>query len=167
MYWYIAHVKSGFAAKLVSVLNRQENMEAFIPKTERWFRGREKGATYYETELYPDYVFIKSMLNQNDFDKKFKDFLITIKGLIEILNIDNLSALSYEETRLFEKLFNGGDIIKRTIGKKVDGKYKPTLGPLVGLESNIKKVNRHNRNATLEFEFLNNKLILPIEEVYL
>lgn len=167
MFWYIAHVKSGFATKLVSVLNRQENMEAFIPKTEKWFRGRENGSTYYVTELYPDYVFIKSILNQNDFDKKFKDFFITIKGLIEILNIDNLNALSYEETLLFEKLFNGGDIIKRTIGKKVDGKYKPTSGPLVGLDSNIKKVNRHNRNATLEFEFLNNKLILPIEEVSL
>ena len=167
MFWYIAHVKSGFATKLVSVLNRQENMEAFIPKTERWFRSRESGTTYYVKELYPDYVFIKSKLNQNEFDEIFKDFFVTIKGLIEILNIDNLNALSYEEMLLFEKLFNGGDIIKRTIGKKENGKYKPSSGPLVGLESNIKKVDRHNRNATLEFEFLNNKLVLPIEEVYL
>ena len=166
MFWYIAHVKSGFATKLVSVLNRQKNIEAFIPKTERWFRGRDNGTTYYVTELYPDYVFIKSILNQNDFDKKFKDFFVTIQGLIEILNYGNLNALSNEETQLFERLFNGGDIIKRTIGKKVNGKYQPTSGPLVGLESNIKKVNRHDKNATLEFEFLNNKLILPIEEVY-
>lgn len=32
MYWYIAHVKTGQANKLVSSLNKQENIEAFIPK---------------------------------------------------------------------------------------------------------------------------------------
>lgn len=41
------------------------------------------------------------------------------------------------------------------------------LVSVLGLDSNIKKVNRHDKNAALEFEFLNNKLILPIEEVYL
>lgn len=32
MYWYIAHVKAGQASKLVSSLNKQEDIEAFVPK---------------------------------------------------------------------------------------------------------------------------------------
>ncbi|MFQ7174259.1 MAG: transcription termination/antitermination NusG family protein [Thomasclavelia ramosa] len=73
MYWYIAHVKIGQANKLVSSLNKQENIEAFIPKKEQWYRARDK-RTYVIKELYPDYVFIKSKLNKDEFDKKFKVF---------------------------------------------------------------------------------------------
>ena len=38
MYWYIAHVKAGQANKLVNSLNKQEDIEAFVPKKEQWYR---------------------------------------------------------------------------------------------------------------------------------
>lgn len=165
MFWYVAHVKNGFATKLVSILNGQENIVAFIPKKEKWFRGRENGSSYYTVELYPDYVFIKSNLNKEKFKEVFEVFFKTISGLVELLNYDDVYPMSRSEQDLFEQLFDGCHVIKRTLGKRVDSRFSPLSGPLRGLEDKIMKVNRHDHCAFLNFEILNNKMILAIEEV--
>lgn len=79
MYWYIAHVKAGQASKLVSSLNKQEDIEAFVPKKEQWYRARDK-RTYVIKELYPDYVFIKSNLIKINSMKSSKFSLEQLKG---------------------------------------------------------------------------------------
>lgn len=165
MFWYIAYVKNGFANKIVSVLNKNKDIDAFIPKKEMWFRGMN-GKKYKTVELYPDYVFMRSQLNKDDFDKSFKEFFNTISGLVDLLDYDSVYPLSKDEQLLFEHLLNGGNIIKRTKGLKINSKFTPVSGPLKGLEDKIIKVNRHNRYAMLDMNILNNKMILPIEEVY-
>ena len=45
MYWYVARCKTGRTKKLVSTLNKQVNMNAFIPKSERCF-GRGETAEF-------------------------------------------------------------------------------------------------------------------------
>ena len=42
MFWYVAYVKTRRASKLVASLNRQKYMEAFIPKKEQWYGGKDK-----------------------------------------------------------------------------------------------------------------------------
>lgn len=164
MFWYVAHVKNGFATKLVSVLNKHDDIDAFIPKKEMWFRG-VNGRTYRTVELYPDYVFIKSKFNKDEFNKAFKEFFETIKGLIEILDYDSVYSLSSDEQILFEHLFDDGNVIRRTLGQKINSRFMPISGPLKGFEKKIIKVDRHDRVAMLDIEFLNNKMLLPIEEV--
>ena len=61
MYWYVARCKTGRTKKLVSTLNKQVNMNAFIPKSERCF-GRGETAQFIVKEIYPDYVFIRVIL---------------------------------------------------------------------------------------------------------
>lgn len=165
MFWYVAHVKSGFATKIVSVLNKKDNIDAFIPKKEMWFRG-VTGKKYRTVELYPDYVFMRSQLNRDEFDKAFKEFFKTISGLVDLLDYDYVYPLSMDEQLLFEHLLNGGNIIRRTKGIKMNAKFTPVSGPLKGLEDKIIKVNRHDRYAMLDMNILNNKMKLPIEEVY-
>ena len=76
MYWYVARCKTGRTKKLVSTLNKQVNMNAFIPKSERCF-GRGETAEFIVKEIYLDYVFIKSDLDQEAFDEQFKEYFIS------------------------------------------------------------------------------------------
>lgn len=164
MYWYIAHVKTGQANKLVSSLNKQENIEAFIPKKEQWYRARDK-RTYVIKELYPDYVFIKSKLNKDEFDKKFKVFFRTIKGLIELLDYQDIYPLTLDEQSFLEKLFDGGYVIKHTLGNIINSRFNAIKGPLIGLEDKIIKLNRHDRFVTLDCTIFNGKFNVAIEMV--
>lgn len=163
MFWYIAHVKSGFATKLVSVLNKQENMEAFIPKSERWFGRQGKTIEFIVKELYPDYVFIKSNLDIETFDKRFKEYFKTVSGLVDLLEYKDTYPLTNNEQVLLEKLLDNTDTIKHTKGIVIDRKFVPTDGPLVGLEDMIKKVDKYRRYATLDTEILTGKLLVAID----
>lgn len=166
MFWYVAHVKSGFAVKLVTALNRQENMEAFIPKKERWFGRGGREARFLLKELYPDYVFIKSNLDKDRFNKQFKGFFKTIDGLIEILDYEDVYPFNIDEQKLLEKLFDGSHVIKHTTGNVVNRRFIPVNGPLVGLEDKIKKIDKHNRIATLDCGLLTGKLMVAIDIIY-
>lgn len=166
MFWYVARCKSGNAGKLVSALNRQGEMNAFIPKNERW-RGRGgHELKFLIKELYPDYVFIKSKLDKESFGKRFKEFFKSIKGLIDLLEYEDVYPLNIEEQELLEKLLGDSDVIRHTTGKVVERRFVPTDGPLVGLEDKIKKVDKHNRVATLDSDILTGKLMVAINIIY-
>ncbi len=165
MFWYVAHVKSGSAKKLVKSLNRQKNIEAFIPKKEKWFgRGKIKD-TYIIQELYPDYVFIKSKLNKDEFNKMFKEFFCTIDGLIELLDYEDVYPLSQNEQMLLEKLFDNEHVIRHSEGENINSRFVALSGPLKGLEDKIVKVNRHNRFAILDCHILSGQLMVAINVV--
>lgn len=165
MFWYIAHVKNGNTKKLVTALNRQKDLEAFIPKKEKWFgRGKVKDS-YIIQDLYPDYVFIKSKLNKDEFNKVFKEFFYTIDGLVELLDYEDVYPLNLDEQLLLEKLFDDGHIIRCTVGESIDSKFVALSGPLKGLEDKIVKVNRHNRFATLDCGLFIGKFTVPVNVV--
>lgn len=65
MYWYIVHVKSINADKLVRKLNSKPNIEAFIPKKEKWFHVKSVN-NYVIEELHLDYVFIKTTIEKKN-----------------------------------------------------------------------------------------------------
>lgn len=73
MYWYVVHVKLERGPKLVNFFNQQDRIKAFIPKMERWYNIKGK-KDYIIKDLYPDYVFIKSEMNQLEFNERFKEF---------------------------------------------------------------------------------------------
>lgn len=164
MYWYIAHVNESRADKLVKFFNSQENTKAFIPKMEKWYS--MKGVKdYVIKDLYPDYVFIKSPLDMEQFNKCFKDFFNTIDGFAQLLEYDDVYPLNENEKTLMEKLFNDGYVIKHSVGNIVNSQLIVDEGPLVNMEDKIVKINRHHRVATLETELFNNKLVVPLEVV--
>lgn len=165
MFWYIAHVKNGNTKKLVTALNRQNDLEAFIPKKEKWFgRGKVKN-TYIIQELYPDYVFIKSILNKDEFSNLFKEFFHTIDGLIELLDYEDVYPLNQDEQVILEKLFNNEHVIRCTEGESINSRFVAISGPLKGLEDKIVKVNRHNRFALLDCGIFAGKFTVPVNVV--
>lgn len=165
MFWYVLHVKLNRASQLVSFFNRQEAVDAFIPKEERWFN--VKGVKdYVVKELYPDYVFIRTKLNKTEFEHEFKDFFTSVAGFVDVLEKDGVYALNEQEQSLFEKLFGNGDIIKHSVGDSINGKFVASTGPLVGLEHMIVKVNRHRRLITLKCDFFMDHVHVPAEVVH-
>lgn len=164
VFWYVAHVKVGRTSKLVAALNKQECIEAFIPKKEQWYKVKDK-KTYVIKDLYPDYVFIKSKLSKDEFDDRFKIFFKTIEGLVELLDYKDVYPLAFEEQNFLEKLFDGGHVIRHSVGNNINSRFKAISGPLKGLEDKIIKLNRHKRIATLDNNLFNNKFIVAVEVI--
>lgn len=149
VFWYVLHVKLNRASQLVRFFNKQEAIDAFIPKEERWFN--KKGVKdYVVKDVYPEYVFVKSELNRAEFDHKFKDFFASVAGFVDVLEKEDVYPLSNQEQFLLEKLFGNGEVIKHSVGDSIHGKYVAKSGSLVGLEDWIVKVDRHKHLATLQ-----------------
>ena len=110
-------------------------------------------------------VSIKSDMDNEAFNKKFKEFFESIEGFGELLEYEGVYALKDAEQDLMEKLFNGGHIIKRSIGNIVDKKLIVDTGPLLGLDDLVIKINRHHRVATLQTEFFDKKIMVPLEVI--
>lgn len=165
MFWYVARCKSGNAGKLVSALNRQGEMNAFIPKNERW-RGRGgHELKFLIKELYPDYVFIKSKLDKDEFANQFKKLFETIEGLIELINYKDVYPLTFDEQLFLEKLFNGRHIIRHSVGDSINSRFVASSGPLKGLENKIVKVDRHKRVVILDCNLFNRQFTVAAEVV--
>lgn len=164
MYWYVIHAKVDRGSKIVKFFNSQEGADAFIPKIEKWHNVKSV-KDYVIKDLYPDYVFVKSDMDNEAFNKKFKEFFESIEGFGELLEYEGVYALKDAEQDLMEKLFNGGHIIKRSIGNIVDKKLIVDTGPLLGLDDLVIKINRHHRVATLQTEFFDKKIMVPLEVI--
>lgn len=164
MYWYVIHAKVDHGTKIVKFLNNQDDVEAFIPKIEKWHNVKSV-KDYVIKELYPNYVFVKSNMDYEAFNKKFKEFFVSIESFAQLLEYEDVYALKPEEQSLMEKLFNGGHIIKRSIGNIIDRKLIVDTGPLKGLDDLIIKVNRHHRIATLKTDIFDQKIMVPVEVV--
>lgn len=163
MYWYVVHVKLERSSKLVSFFNQQNNTKAFIPKMERWYNIKGK-KDYIIKDLYPDYVFIKSEMDQLEFNKKFKGFFKSIDGFAQLLELEDVYVLKTEEQILMERLLDNKNIIRHSVGNIVNSKLIVEEGPLVNLENKVIKIDRHKRLAILKSDFFN-KITVPLEVV--
>lgn len=163
MYWYIVQVKFERGSKLVRFFNKQDNIEAFIPKMERWYNIKGK-KDYIIKDLYPDYVFIKSNINYFEFNKSFSEYFKTIDGFAQLLEVKDVYVLKPEEQILMERLFGNENIIRHSKGNIVDSKLIVAKGPLVSLENMVIRIDRHKRLATLKSDFFN-QITVPLEVV--
>ena len=162
MNWYVLNTLSYKTNQVVFNLNKRKCIEAFVPQYEYYHR---KTKEYLIKPMFTGYVFVKSDMNNEVFNKKFKEFFESIEGFGELLEYEGVYALKDAEQSLMEKLFNGGHIIKRSIGNIVDKKLIVDAGPLLGLDDLVVKINRHHRVATLQTEFFDKKIMVPLEVI--
>ncbi|WP_279159644.1 transcription termination/antitermination NusG family protein [Thomasclavelia cocleata] len=163
MYWYIVHIKLEQSSKLVKFFNQQNNTIAFVPKMERWYNIKGK-KNYIIKDLYPDYVFIKSEMDQLEFNERFKEFFKSIDGIAQLLEFEDVYVLKTEEQILMERLLDNKNIIRHSVGNIVNSKLIVEKGPLVNLENKVIKIDRHQRLAVLKSDFFN-KITVPLEVV--
>lgn len=164
MDWYIMHVKSGNCQEIIDYLNDDQNIYAFLPKMEKWFsnfRVKEFQTSY----MYPDYIFIRTSLNQEEFKMKYDDFFHSINHKARLLEHDEVVSLSSVEQALLEKMFDNQDVIKHSTGLIVDSHLMIHDGPLIGLEKSIKRIDRHKRIAILDCNILGRIMKVPLEVI--
>lgn len=164
MNWYVMHAKSGKCQEIIDYLNTDKDIYAFIPKMEKWF-SNSKVKEFQTSYMYPDYIFVKTFLNEEEFKKKYNEFFDSIHYITELLENDGLISLTSEEECLLEKMFNNQDVIKRSIGYIVDSHLMINEGPLIGLEKSIKRIDRHKRIAILDSNILDRIMKVPLEVI--
>lgn len=159
MNWYVLFVLVVKEDKLCSLL-RKNGLDAFIPMYE-YYRRDIKGNAI--KPLFPGYIFVRSDLEQLDFDQ----FLFNIKeskeGLIKELKKADVSALRDDEIKMFEYMLDSKGILRMSQAFIEDKRAKIYKGPLVHYQDHIVKVDKHNKLATLDLEFMDRRFVAGLE----
>lgn len=158
-YWYVLFALVAKENKLCSVL-RKKGINAFIPMME-YYRRDIKGNTL--KMLFPGYIFVRSEMEQRDFDNLLYELGEQRDGLIKQLKDEGVTALRQEEVDMLKKLLNSKGILEMSQAFIEDNKAKVIYGPLIHYQDHIVKIDKHNRLATLDIEFLNRHILAGLE----
>lgn len=156
--WYVLFVLVAKSDKLCSLLNKK-GINAFIPQIE-YYRRDIKGNAL--KPLFPGYIFVKSEMDQSDFDNFLYKLGEQKDGLIKQLKEDGVSALRDEEIEMFNKLLNDEGILEMSQAFIEDKRAKVIEGPLIYYQNHIVKVDKHNKLAYLDIEFMNRQILVGL-----
>jgi len=157
--WVVLFARTGSEEKLVQTLKERLNAEdylPFVPTKEMPYRSR--GIVYkIRKPLFPGYVFVQTEIEPNLIEEKLAKALENVKDIYSILHYgdDKKDVVLREEERLhWEHLFDADFCVVGSVGFIEGDAIWITSGALVGLEGQIKKINRHKRQAIVEMEML-------------
>lgn len=157
MYWYVLFIQTGREQKIEQFLRRQLNSDVcmpFIPLQELLFK--KSGITSKEVRpLFPGYVFVESELQGQQFLKVISSLTNRLSEMACVLKYsDTEIAMKEAERQMLLSLCNNDHCIESSYGIMDGDKIHIIDGPLKGLESIVKKVNRHKRQAWIEIEIM-------------
>lgn len=157
--WYVLFALVAKSDKLCSTLTKK-GINAFIPQIE-YYRRDIKGNAL--KPLFPGYIFVRSEMEQSDFDNVLYKLDEQRDGLIKQLKEDGVSALRKEEIEMFNKLLNSEGVLIMSQAFIEDKRAKVINGPLIYYQDHIVKVDRHNKLAYLDIEFMNRQILVGLE----
>lgn len=155
MNWYVLFTLRQKTNQIVSNLNKREDIEAFIPQYEFYYR---KTKEYMISPMFPNYIFIKTHYDQIDFNILINRMGEEKNGLIRQLSKDDVSALRKDEIEMFDLLLDENHVVRMSQAYLQDGKAKVYEGPLKSFENQIVKVDIHNQYAYLDLTFMNRRI---------
>ena len=157
--WVILFVRTGSEEPLARMLKENLNTDEYLPflpvkETPR----RNKGVIYKERKLlFPGYVFIQTDIEMDLIADKLEPILRSMQDIYSILHYgDNKKDVTVrEKERLYwVHLFDSDFCVTGSVGFIEGDTIRVTSGALVGMESRIKRINRHKREAVLEMEMM-------------
>ena len=160
IHYYVLYCQSLKIEKLYYVFNNQKDVEAFIPRYEKYIRSKDKVII---NPMFPGYLFIKTSKNQIEFDTMLTLMYEQKDGVIKELKKDEVSALTKDEIHLLHLLLNKHYILKISKGYKKDGRLILTEGPLMNLQEHITAIIPKDHLAILNIKFLNRKIKAGLE----
>lgn len=144
--FYVIQVLAGTEHQVEFQCNKMihEGEEVFIPLIN--MRKRVRGVDeQVQRPMFPGYVFFDTTEVEDLFFRLKK-----IKTLTKILKTDDeFTPLNQEEEDMIRRLGGDKHIVDISIGYKEGDRVTITEGPLTGLESQIKTINRTRRTAAL------------------
>lgn len=163
-WWYVLYVKSKAENHAVESFQRSADkiihgydVNVFFLESEWYYvdkQARALGKVYKKRPLFPGYVFVETNMPQNEFKAAASVILQDSSDIIRLLQNGKGGsiALQDDERQRLEYLFKGKRCLEHSVGYIEGDKIIITGGPLIGLEGSIKKINRHNRTATIEVQ---------------
>ena len=156
--YYVIQVKTGKEETMIEDIKKQlkdlSDYDVFSPfrKSLRKFKGVTKEVT---ERCFPGYVFVNT-----EKPKELFEALYWTPGFTKLLGREGLTTnfvpLNKDESRMIDILYSANDDHITEISN-IEVKEEQTIkvldGPLVGLETRIKKVNLHKRMVTIEHMF--------------
>lgn len=150
MNWYVIFVNKDKINELIFYFNNLPGINAFIPRIEKLI-SKEGKKEFLEVPMFPNYLFIETSLNEQEFSEMIKDLKKDLGSTMKTLQDETqtIFALTIEEKKLLESLLNENHLIKHSIGIIVNSKLIVEEGPLKGKEELVRKIDRHKRLAFL------------------
>lgn len=149
-HWHVIQVISGQEDRIISLIN-QDNYHAFTPKQIRiWLRKGEKIRKY--VPLFRGYVFVETNEDIIDFLTYLNIYVKPVKGFIRLLRYKNreIDTVLPHEKSWIKSFCNDRFEIEPSVAYMEGDRIRIIDGPLMGHESEIRKVNRHKRIVEIE-----------------
>jgi len=149
--WHVIQVLGGKEDKIIDKVNLTEECRAFTPKRVKILRSEGKTIKISEI-LFKGYVILETDLNYIDFKKLLFEYVKPLQGFVRLLEHDRVGTETILplERKFIEQYTNHERVIEPSIGFIQGDKVIITEGPLIGHESDIKRIDRHKRTAELE-----------------
>ena len=159
--WVILFVKTGSEDRLTRILKEKLNAEEYLPFLPlKEMPYRKKGIISKKRELlFPSYIFIQTEIEANLVEEKLTLALMNITGQKDIYYILNYGdkkdvVIRKKERFHWERFLNSDFCATGSVGFIEGDMVRVTSGALVGMESRIKRINRHKREAIVELEIM-------------
>lgn len=142
---------AGKEEKIITTINRSDLVNAFTPKRAKLLRQKGQVLKIHEI-LFLGYVFVETDVAYKDFIQHLNQHIKPVQGFVRLLERDHTGTQSlYPHERSFiESFTNHQRIIETSTGFIEGDKIIITEGPLVGHESQIKRIDRHKKIAELD-----------------
>lgn len=149
--WYVIWTKTGNEEKCKYYIDNYIGSEAFkrcVIPTRRISKNIKGNWIKFEQKLFFSYLFVET-----DDIEEFENQLKNSVTFNRILKTDNIFlSLDKKDENALSRLIGNDGIIGESKGFVDGDRIIVTEGPMVGLEGNIKHVDRHKRLAILEIE---------------
>lgn len=149
--WYVMQVRTGTEENIRCQCQRliSSNVleRCFIPYYQQ--KKRFQGEWHIQERiLFPGYVFL---ITQNP--EKLVNGLKKVIGLTKLIGTgDEIVPLVQEEIDLLMKIGTDKQLVEMSSGIIENDRVQILAGPLMGMEGNIRRIDRHKRTAYLEIE---------------
>lgn len=155
MNYYVLYCQTLKCEGVCRRLNGKGKLQAFIPQMESYHRLSNQ---IMLKTMFPGYVFIKSELNQSEFDALLSSLSDERNGIIKELKKSEVSALTKDEIDLYQRLWNQNGILVMSEGYKENGKTIVTKGPLLSFQEEIIATDKRDMVAVLKLTFLDRNI---------
>lgn len=159
--WYVIQTGSGQEEKIKleceRLISEKTLQRCVLPMYEE--KIKYKGEWHLrKKKLFPGYLFMIS-----DELEILSDNLKKINGITKLLKAgETVVPLKEEEIVLIKKLIGDDDVMKMSEGLIENDKVIILSGPLKGMESSIKKLDRHKRKAWISIEMFNREQLVEV-----
>ena len=152
--WYILFVLAEKQEQVCNVI-RNQGLHAFLPMMEYYRRDRK---AIEVKPMFPGYIFVRTQMQQQDFDQMLFSLGDQKYGLIRQLKREGSTAMREAEIEFFRQLLTEDGISEMSYGYLQNKKAVITQGAIQPFQDKIVKVDRHNKIAWLDFEFMNRQI---------